>query len=152
MNNMMQELNSNYLFSGLAIASQCPYKGGKAVYRSRAFVALFDDQVVYNDLAQCSLQGIYRNSTPTSTPIFPQIRIVPNPANQKFEIFISGTLEGICKVEVKDVLGENLLNKEFNCSNRSQQISSSQFTPGVYTVIISLNNNYISSEKLIIIR
>jgi hypothetical protein len=36
---------------------QCPYSGGKAVHQMRVFASLFNDSILYDDLAVCLQEG-----------------------------------------------------------------------------------------------
>ncbi|MBL7928627.1 MAG: hypothetical protein JNL47_03995 [Bacteroidia bacterium] len=91
----------------LAIAQQFPYKGGRAVYEARAMLKLFNDTIHYNDTQECLMQGIYRFSNSTAEEAkMATIDIIPNPAREKAIIKLNGLTEGICHVEIHNMLNE----------------------------------------------
>lgn len=44
----------------VAIANQCPYAGGKAVYRARIMISELDTVMDFDDESTCATLGIYR--------------------------------------------------------------------------------------------
>ena len=136
----------------LDIAMQCPDAGGKAVYRARPYVELFNDSVEYNDVDICHQAGIYRETIKENKSENKGIKIIPNPANESIELIITGKYEGICKVILQNTVSENVYSKSFDCKLKQTKIKTSNFAPGVYYVQLYINNKPVQFEKLIIIR
>jgi len=137
----------------LAIAQQCPYSGGPAVYTARTFIELFNENIDYNDQSQCLLEDIYKKPSPTkNVNSFSEISIVPNPADDKVNIILTGTQNGICKIEISNALGKVILKDEINCKEKSHSINTHNFVSGVYFVKVQLENSTYKIAKLIIER
>ncbi|MEZ5107926.1 MAG: T9SS type A sorting domain-containing protein [Bacteroidia bacterium] len=138
-----------------AIASQCPYAGGPAVERARAYIALLNDTVFYEDDNVCLQNGIYRHADETITAITNEIRTInisPNPANDIVSISLIGQFDGLCNVQIKNTLGAIVLEKQFNCKNSITEISISKITSGFYYVSVNVTNSNTVNAKLIINR
>ncbi len=143
---------STYQNQILSITVQCPFKGGKAVYRARVLAALFNSSIVfYDDLSVCASEGIYRESInlPQENP---QVKLIPNPADESVSIITSGFGEGICKLQIKNSINQITGSFTFNCLDQSFKIDTSKLSPGIYTVHITIDNRNHALEKLIIIR
>lgn len=141
----------------LAIAQQCPLAGGAAVERARTFVAMVNDTMSYDDDNNCLANGIYRHANADSAvqvirEVVNKILIKPNPANDKIEIVLNGTKEGLCKIAIKNSLGAVVLSKIVNCKEQKHIIDISKLTQGVYSVKVDVNNNSSAIIKLVITR
>lgn len=134
-----------------SIANQCPYKGGKAVYRARALASFFNNQIFYDDQAECALQGIYR-STQASIKTKQKITLIPNPADESVSIITSGFGEGLCKLQIQNSVNQITGSYIFNCSDKNYRVNTSRLSPGIYTVHITIDNKNYTLEKLVIIR
>jgi uncharacterized repeat protein (TIGR01451 family) len=138
-----------------AIASQCPYAGGPAVERARAFIALLNDSASYDDDNVCLQSGIYRTAgvdSSNSKNDFKAINIQPNPANDKVTINLIGKFEGLCNIEIKNTLGKTVLQKQMNCKEAVSVLDISAFAPGIYTIKINVNNSNFINSKLVVVR
>ncbi|MCO5288443.1 MAG: T9SS type A sorting domain-containing protein [Bacteroidetes bacterium] len=149
--NDIQYLIDNY--SGIfAIASQCPFAGGAAVERARSFIALVNDSVYYDDLNICLQSGIYRiANSDSSITLENSIIIKPNPANDKVEVFLNGNLDGVCFIELKNIMGEIVLMDEMNCKDKRKIIDLGKFSQGVYSIKVH-TNNFETIKKLVIVK
>ncbi|MEP7171156.1 MAG: T9SS type A sorting domain-containing protein, partial [Bacteroidota bacterium] len=144
---------SQYYQQILNVATQCPYIGGTAVYRARPYVTMFNDTIEYNDDDLCEQHGIYRVAQDKNTEIKNRdILIIPNPANDIAEIILQGDYEGICKIKVEDIIGRIIKINTFDCKRKRNIISTSGFAPGIYQINVIINNDYIKTAKLVIVR
>ena len=137
----------------LAIANQCPFVGGAAVERARTFIALINDSIFYDDANICLQSGIYRFAKDSIKNVEQnKILIQPNPANDKVEINLLGKLdEGVCKVEIRNSIGEIILTDEMNCIEKHRVIDLSKLSQGAYSIRVNANNIELI-EKLVIIK
>ena len=128
----LQFLRDNY--SGIiAIASQCPYVGGKAVERARTYIALINDSISYDDANICLQSGVYRFANDSTEKITSSdIKIIPNPANDKVTVQLTGIDDGICKIQIRNVLNEIVYDDVFDCKNQKHIINVSNLSQGVY--------------------
>lgn len=149
--------NNNYenideFYAGLlAIAQQCPYYGGEAVYRARAVLELVNDSIIYDDDANCMLAGYYRKenmNAANSSEI--KITLKPNPANAFINVNVECAVNGKYSVAFLNATGQIISSTILSC-NKQQQISTNNFAQGIYTVIVKTNQitNY---YKIAIIR
>jgi hypothetical protein len=136
----------------LYIAQQCPFVGGGAVERARSMIAMINDSIIYNDDYTCLQSGIYRIGRYTvSEKINDEIIIQPNPACDYITITAKSINAENCKIEVTNNLHQVVLSKQLNCNNQ-ERIDISKINQGLYAVKITLNNDLIKVQKLIIQR
>lgn len=134
-------------------ANQCPYEGGIPVYRARVIISLMNDSIDYDDESVCELQGIYRKSINNSINETDNgVTIRPNPASDYAEIILSDLYEGICTIEIKDLTGRIIYSGSFDCKEKSKKVDVSSLSGGVYTVTIAIDDRFVKSSKLSIIR
>ncbi|MBE7509599.1 MAG: T9SS type A sorting domain-containing protein [Bacteroidia bacterium] len=162
----MNEIEINFLESGgnievlqnnyagiYSIASQCPYSGGRAVEKARSFMALLNDTISYNDNAVCLQSGIFRYANDSIKTVEEnQIIIQPNPASNEVSIILKGNYEGLCNVQIQNVIGETVLTDEMNCKDSVHKINLSNIPQGIYMVKVNINNSTFVNTKLVIIR
>jgi len=134
------------------IALQCPDAGGKAVYRARPYVELFSDGVEYDDVNVCHLAGIYRESLSFPQQEKGDIKIIPNPANDKIDVVLNHALAGICKIEISNTLGAVIFRDDMNCKEKSHSIDTRQFVSRIYVVKLYHNTTFLKIAKLVIER
>ena len=89
--------------------------------------------------------GIFENTTIDSHHSLGNFQLFPNPANDF--IFIAGTPNKACSINLINVLGEIVLKQ--NLDSNQEIIDASSLVSGVYFYTISSNKN-IQSGKLII--
>lgn len=140
----------------LNIAHQCPYTGGPAVERARAFIAMINDSMEYNDDATCLQVGVFRSEVvndpkPTENSLS-HVELIPNPASGQFEIRLKLNQEDICHVIVRNSSEQLIYNNRFQCNVKSFKIISSNWTPGVYIVSITIDHSFTEIKKLIIVK
>lgn len=150
----MSQLSSNYLFCSSAITMQCLSADGPAVERARTFVALVNDSINYDDDAVCLQSGIYKlaESNPTSTSTAIGTQIQPNPARDQIEVTLTGKLEGMCRIELLDALGQMVIAEKMNCKDQTKTINISTLKQGMYSVKVYMNTTTLLVQKLSIIR
>jgi hypothetical protein len=150
--NDLQYLIDNYS-EILSIAQQCPFVGGGAVERARSMVAMVNDSVTYNDDYVCLQSGIYRMENDTTEKVqSSNIKIIPNPASDKVTIELFGIDDGICKVQIRNVLNERVYESEFNCAEKNHLINISDLSNGIYSITVNAANKKSLINKLIIVR
>jgi hypothetical protein len=145
----------NYYTTIYPISLQCPYAGGAAVDKARVYIAMLNPSEVYNDDDICLQSGIYRNAAIDSANFKEALRAIniqPNPANNIVTVSLIGKFEGVCKMDIKNALGETVLHKETNCKDAVSIINVSHIATGFYTIKVSINNSNSVNTKLIIIR
>ncbi len=137
----------------LSVAQQCPYAGGNAVIRARVWISMINDSIEYNDNTICLQSGIYRMANDTAEKInYSDIKIIPNPAIDKVTVELTGINDGICKVQIRNVLNETVYESEFNCSDKSHLIHINNLSGGVYSVNVNAANKKSLISKLIIVK
>ncbi len=141
---------SNYYNQVLGIAEQCPTEGGPAVYRARTMVTLVNDTLNFEDA--CIQTNSNRNSHTTSQgKVLLDLTIIPNPAQNKISIVLSDKFSGVCKIQIINALGSDVLSEQRNYNQKSISVNTSSLLPGVYTVKVLIEENYTGISKLIIV-
>jgi len=146
----LNEIIANYALL-LSIANQCPYAGGPAIERARTFVALINDSILYDDENVCLQSGIYKiigedlnNQT--------SLKIHPNPASTLIDISLIGAFRGICKIEILDATGKNIMSTKMTCMKKNTRLDISRLTQGKYVVKVQLHDKSFLNQKFAIIR
>ncbi|HNU48307.1 MAG TPA: T9SS type A sorting domain-containing protein, partial [Bacteroidia bacterium] len=144
----------NYFTVLFNIAQQCPYSGGHAVIRARVLLSTITDSIAYDDDGNCLQSGIYRKSKDTATELKTTegIQIIPNPANDKIEIKLNGINDGICRVQIKNMLNEIVYDDVFDSKKQKHTISVSNLSQGVYSLSVNAVGKKSTINKLIIAR
>jgi hypothetical protein len=78
--------------------------------------------------------------------------VVPNPANETVEITLRNVIDGICRIRLINTHGKVLLQKDFNCADKTQHFDVSRITPGIYFVEALLPESLYKNTKLVIVR
>ena len=138
----------------LSIAVQCPHVGGKAVYKARSLMALLNDTIEYDDASVCTQAGYRKaaNNKQQKEETRGDIKIVPNPANDKVTITLSNNMSGICEILFYDVVGKLILSKELDCNQKIHSFNIKNLSEGMYTVKVKQTTHVSEQFKLIIAR
>ena len=128
------------------------YKGGKAVFRARTFVGLFNEDIWFNDYDVCLQQGLNRNFNTQDLLQKKTISVIPNPANEEVSIVLHDAYDGICNIIINDAYGKIVIRDQFNCSGKNHLLKVAHLSPGIYTVYVNTNGKNELFEKLVIIR
>jgi len=134
------------------IANQCPFEGGKAVYRARALLSAINSDVAYDDLSICLSEGIYRSVNTSLIKAKQEIILKPNPTSEYTEVLFSGYEIGICTLSIFNEVNQVVGSFQFNCADKKFRLNTANFSPGVYTVRIVIDNADVVTSKLIIVR
>jgi len=78
-----------------------------------------------------------------------EFELFPNPAKNKFEISSSEFLAKNCKIELHDLNGKTLIEKEFSAGNEKVEIDVSNLASGVYLCTMRTDKKS-STKKLIL--
>jgi hypothetical protein len=93
--------------------------------------------------------------TELRTSVEESIEIFPNPANNLFNLYISGNNGTKVVVDITDMSGKviqaNVLNTVINNNELDSNVDIQHFTPGIYNVLVTMGDKK-SSHKLIVIR
>ncbi|MEY3311773.1 MAG: Secretion system C-terminal sorting domain [Bacteroidota bacterium] len=134
------------------IAHQCPAAGGPAVFTARALLETLTDSLIYDDENVCLQSGYFRLVNETKPVKIQDLIVVPNPANATVEITIRNVTEGIFRIRLINSHGRSILQKEFNCADKSLHLDVSKFPPGMYFVEAMLPESLYKNTKLVIVR
>jgi len=138
----------------LSIAHQCPYAGGPAVERARAFVALVNDSLEYFDDDICLQVGIYRETEELlfDNPINKFVEIVPNPTTDQFEVRLKSESIGICQIIIRNSLNKVTYTGNFECNDKIFLIEAHNWPSGIYFVWVMIDNSFVETKKLVILK
>jgi hypothetical protein len=136
-------LSSEEQNSLLAIALQCPYEGGNAVFRARILYEHLNGAMTFND--DCGADA------PRIAKINPQLNVLaPNPASDYVLLRLPEHLHNeTFELEVRNAQGMLVLSKTVNAI---EQINTENLSAGFYTFSIrnKTNNILITVEKIIL--
>ncbi len=140
--------------TAFAIANQCPYAGGEAVYQARAYIHAINDSIEFDDDALCLLNGIFRTA---GRPALAQktnqeVLIKPNPAIDLVNISLLNKEEGICSITFMNELGIEVLHQKMNCKDAQINIDVKNLASGIYYIRLTNQSDWNFVKKLIIAR
>jgi|JI10StandDraft_1071094.scaffolds.fasta_scaffold19569_4 hypothetical protein len=127
-----------------------PIAGGQAVYIARGLLRVLNDSIEYFDDIVCLQAGYYRAKS-DEVKINPGIRIIPNPANSIIEIYSYKVNDNGGEIRIYNSIGECVYLAKTEIGVKLKSISTTNLSPGVYTVNTSFGE-CIYTDKLIIIR
>ena len=151
--NGVSSITANYS-TILAIAQQCPYAGGPAVYQARALIELVDETVNYDDDAVCLQSGIYRImlTDVAGNPQMFDFKLIPNPASQQVTVELNFTNDDAVHFEIRNVLGAKIQDMVIDKGVKSLVFSVNHFEKGVYFVRVRKDGLTMNTKRLVIIK
>jgi len=137
-----------------AIAQQCPYSGGPAVYQARALLEKINDTLEYYDDAVCLQSGIYRLMTTdvNSIAVAYDYKLIPNPASQQVTVALNFTNEEAVNFEIRNVLGAKINEFVIDKGIKSIVISVNNYDQGIYFIRLRKDGLTLNTKKLIVIQ
>jgi len=89
----------------------------------------------------------------TIKPIEPQLEVYPNPANNNLFILFNGHshLQSI-DLEIYNILGELVMNKQIVSSNAPSSINIASIASGCYIIVLKNRSSILYKDKLIVIK
>ena len=80
------------------------------------------------------------------------VELFPNPANDNINLSFNGTKEQTIAVEAFNMLGDKVVAEEYEMVNGANLITLdiSELAGGVYTVILSGDNDFSVSKKFVV--
>ncbi len=128
------------------IAMQSPLTGGNAVYNARAIL-----DISVTDNFQTNNNTFLLPLVKPQVSNYSNIKIYPNPANDKLFIQLDDTMNGMAIIEINDLTGKLIYNTSINADFKLQTIDISKVSKGIYYLRIS-NNKSSNNQKLVIIK
>jgi hypothetical protein len=126
----------------MALAVQCPYVAGDAVYMARSLYAQVDNTISFNDLVICDPATIGSERMLTVTPpvdttktaVTPIefVNLYPNPAKQIINLAFYAQTEGQVVFEILDQLGEPVMSANLGKGQTSAQYSITNLSNAIY--------------------
>jgi hypothetical protein len=149
-----------------ALASECPYVAGNAVYKARMLNAYYFPTKQYNDKVICNAVGVFKNgkglfddeeayldsimNTKSKGLVASElIKVYPNPTHDKVTIEFEVELLADAQFELMDLSGRVILTKTLTKGISSTTLKLPQIADGLYTYKIALPNGKAYNGKLI---
>ncbi|MCO6493234.1 MAG: T9SS type A sorting domain-containing protein [Phaeodactylibacter sp.] len=134
-----------------SIAEQCPFSGGRAVFRARAFLAAesramswYDDGTACSEAERTQPTRASQETKPAS-----QIRLYPNPAKQQATILWSEPLQKQGAMELYDAFGRKQLTVALEKGLQEYRLLLHRLPAGLYFLRVSAGGQE-ESFKLIV--
>jgi hypothetical protein len=134
------------------IANQCPFTGGRVVYKARTVLKMLGDTTIYNDAGVCAALGILRKaSTQKNEIILSELKAIPNPTNGIVSFSYESFENNKIIIEITNTLG--LKVAEFETENANTTTGNLGNLPnGIYCCRLIVNGNLLGSCKIAIVR
>lgn len=146
-----------------ALASQCPYIGGMAVYKARSLNTMQYPTKNYNDIGLCNAVGVYKNGKGlfddeeayldsllnTNSRNISKIKLYPNPVGTELNIAFSTPTESNGLFELFDMAGRAVFSKPIPKGMVNIKMALPDLANGLYTYRINYNSGELYYGKLI---
>jgi hypothetical protein len=149
------ELEIEQLWS---IATQCPLKGGDAVFRARSIYRLFDPLIYFPDDSLCQSDSLELRQPLKPEKELPEpelaYRLFPNPSTgQAPQISFSKVLSQPAIVQVFRASGRMISDLSIQSGVQHTTITNTTLQPGVYVCIITLSDGErLPVERFVVIK
>ncbi len=147
--------DGNYIFDSLQqvqlllVASQCALAGGNSVYKARSMYALISD-TTFNDEEICPSLGYnLRHGNNVSKGVADLFQIVPNPAQDYFEVFAYKA--GVYEIQLWDYVGKLVSKQTFEPNDLRIRYNLYGISAGSYRCVILSAGNILYQQPLIIL-
>lgn len=132
------------------IASECPYVLGYPVYMARMLLSVIEPTVYHNE---CEDMIEERNiEKPKVEDNICKVKVYPNPARDEFTIELVDDLRGKkTNVELYNLYGNIVKNIVMNLAEKIS-INTVDLSSGIYFYKVSLDNNIIGKDKIVLIK
>jgi hypothetical protein len=134
------------------IAHQCPFLNYDIVSRARSAYRIYDDSTYYNDSAICILVGIENKKADAAKPKEAKLRfdLYPNPARDFCALRFSEIPQQKLTIFVTDIAGRVYHNETLGFSSNLYELSTRNWTNGIYLIQIYEGKVKLSAQKLIV--
>nr|MBK9650036.1 T9SS type A sorting domain-containing protein [Bacteroidota bacterium] len=132
-----------------SIASQCPFKGGKAVYRARAIVWTYNPAMIFDNDDLCNDGAYFRNGIMPSNYAF---YVAPNPTNENTIFYYQLQAYDNVNLQIVDVDGKVISTVDLETKKAQANLDVVNFANGIYTIKILARGSLIGCARLVIIK
>jgi len=151
-----------------AIASQCPWVGGDAVYTARSLYKLIKSKSVFDDDVLCGRYIIpealqQEESLPYALAELKQqpeqsssenleVSVYPNPTQDVIHIAFSDQPDGLVETGLFTLQGRPVDRRTFGVSQSNFSFSTQHLPAGMYFLQIRIDGQIITTTRIVIIR
>jgi hypothetical protein len=137
-----------------SIASQCPYKGGKAVYSARVIVWKFRPDALFLDEDLCNDGSYFRGPqhSPAAAKIIVPITLIPNPANNNVIIYYLLNEYETARAYLIDITGRHIKSVSLNTKETKADFDVKEISQGIYALKVFADKNLIGTLQLSVIK
>jgi len=136
------------------IASQCPYKGGKAVYKARTMVWLYNPGAKFIDDELCTNGAYFRqtNSENNSSNLYADITVIPNPSNDLVTLYYFTDSKEKGKLKIYNETAQLIKSYPIFAEKNSIELSVQDLISGIYNIQIVFTDRPVQRTKLVVIK
>ena len=144
-------LESEDLADLQSIAEQCPFSGGKAVIKARAYLAIIGYMAYYDDETICETEEELRKAS--INPVLEiDVHVTPNPSKGEYKFDYPLTDDCNANISIYDCYGRIIFNKHLPEKSNSCLINIQQAIAGIYNYVFTSTNGILGKGKLILIK
>ncbi|MBL0050363.1 MAG: T9SS type A sorting domain-containing protein [Bacteroidetes bacterium] len=132
-----------------SIAHQCPFKGGKAVYRARAIVWTYNPAMIFDNDDLCNDGAFFRNGIMPSNYAF---YVAPNPTNENTIFYYQLQDYDNVNLQIVDVDGKVISTVDLDTKKAHANLDVVNFANGIYTIKILARGSLIGCARIVIIK
>lgn len=135
-----------------AIANQCPYAGGTAVFRARNLLATLNGPTDYDDEALCQPQQFGGNPPSLAIAAPTGAKVYPNPANDRFNVELDGALASDGQLVLYNAFGKEVLVQKLQAETTTFGFDVDTLPSGIYWLDISEGKKSVFATRLVLIK
>jgi hypothetical protein len=136
-----------------AIADQCPYGGGTAVFRARALLEIeVDDEAACSQAASQAAGQALEMTPADNQSAAAGIKMYPNPAKDLVTVRMDEALKNDAELSVYNLYGRLAGRHYLSEGADMHSFTTEGLPPGIYLVRIQEYNKVIFSAKLVIVK
>jgi len=152
-----------------AIASQCPWVGGDAVYTARSLYRLIEPRSVFDDDALCGRSStvqplqqeeglpealeelkVQETEAPSGATDVLEMHLYPNPAKDGFTVSFNQPLQEDVLLILTDLFGRRKIIQPLNAGTASYYLHTGDVASGVYGCSIQSARQILAFSKIVI--
>jgi len=133
-----------------AVANQCPFTGGNAVFRARAIYSLIDDVQDFDDPMLCLQEGMITKRSPEVEPR--ACTMIPNPAHDQATLVLPVPLAEQAWLVLTNALGAEVLRSVVPVQTLRWSMNTELLAPAMYQYQVRGPSGLLGFGKLTIVR
>jgi hypothetical protein len=133
------------------IAVQCPFSGGRAVIKARAYLAIIGDSTEYDDETVCLADTNFRKASYKNVKAY-GVRVSPNPLTDNCTFYYSLPKDESAELRIFNSLGKEIIYQPLPPNSTAYKFQFRNYSEGIFTYSIYSTSGLIGNGKIVLIK